>query len=327
MKKRLYILAILFLSIILPQKILSQEIIELYPSEKTSFSNPADLGMFKQDCYIPCIIADNREMPDDGSEDIYQYDLYLKFRTKGKTTMDLFMWGQSYMYDFMIYDEDQNIVYQEFIDGYCYGYYGYLPAGTYIIRLAIDPYFSLFGALDFLITDVEPDDPDEIEPSTPSIPSTASFSSDQNYIHSRTFTSEDGKNYLDQVQYFDGLGRPVQTVQRAITPSTKDLVSIQEYDAFGREAESWLPGLSTGNGAYANIEAIKQSAKSAEMNNDTNPFSKPVYENSPLNRVLEQYGPGADWHNNSKRVQTAYKTNVAGNGLLNCVLYKAGLLH
>ncbi|MDU1893072.1 MAG: hypothetical protein E6767_20540, partial [Dysgonomonas sp.] len=35
----------------------------------------------------------------------------------------------------------------------------------------------------------------EPDPSTPSIPSTASFSSDQNYIHSRTFTSEDGKNY------------------------------------------------------------------------------------------------------------------------------------
>ncbi|MDU1893045.1 MAG: DUF6443 domain-containing protein, partial [Dysgonomonas sp.] len=216
----------------------------------------------------------------------------------------------------------------------------YFDAGTYTFHfeVEIDGPFQYFEIPDEFIeyginSDYElyfgfyllpPSEPVQPDPFTPSIPSTASLSSDQNYIHSRTFTSEDGKKYLDQVQYFDGLGRPVQTVQRAITPSAKDLVSIQEYDAFGREAESWLPGLSTGNGAYANIEAVKQSAKNAEMNNDTNPFSKPVYENSPLNRVLEQYGPGADWHNNSKRVQTAYKTNVAGNGLLNCVLYAAG---
>lgn len=62
-----------------------------------------------------------------------------------------------------------------------------------------------------------------------------SQSATQNYILSRTYTTADGSRYLDQVQYFDGLGRPVQTVQRGITPSTADLVSL-EYDAFGRES-------------------------------------------------------------------------------------------
>src|ERR1035437_9311187 len=32
------------------------------------------------------------------------------------------------------------------------------------------------------------------------------------------------------IQYFDGLGRTSQTVQRAITPTTADLVSGIEYD-------------------------------------------------------------------------------------------------
>ncbi|MFT4223128.1 DUF6443 domain-containing protein, partial [Dysgonomonas sp.] len=47
---------------------------------------------------------------------------------------------------------------------------------------------------------------------------TESFSTNQNFILTRTYTASDGSHYLDQVQYFDGLGRPVQTVQRGITP-------------------------------------------------------------------------------------------------------------
>ncbi|MFT4224369.1 DUF6443 domain-containing protein, partial [Dysgonomonas sp.] len=45
-----------------------------------------------------------------------------------------------------------------------------------------------------------------------------SQSTNQNFILTRTYTASDGSHYLDQVQYFDGLGRPVQTVQRGITP-------------------------------------------------------------------------------------------------------------
>ncbi|HMM05027.1 DUF6443 domain-containing protein, partial [Dysgonomonas sp.] len=71
---------------------------------------------------------------------------------------------------------------------------------------------------------------------------TYSQSADQNYVRTRTYTNETGTAYLDQIQYFDGLGRPMQTVQRGITPDGKDLVSIQEYDAFGRESNTWLAG-------------------------------------------------------------------------------------
>ncbi|WP_255498815.1 DUF6443 domain-containing protein, partial [Dysgonomonas sp. ZJ709] len=127
------------------------------------------------------------------------------------------------------------------------------------------------------------------------------------------------------IQYFDGLGRPVQTVQRGITPSGADLISLQEYDSFGRESNTWLPATMPGNnGAFAALATIQANAKTTNTNNgtkDDNPFSKPVYEASPLNRVVLQYGPGADWHTNSKAVKTDYMTNTA-TGDQSCSIFK-----
>lgn len=143
---------------------------------------------------------------------------------------------------------------------------------------------------------------------------TESFSTTQNYILTRTYTTENGSLYLDQIQYFDGLGRPVQTVQRGITPTTKDLVALQEYDAYGRESNSWLPAVISGNnGAFVNPATIKTNAISSN-GSDLKPYSLPVYEASPLNRVLKQFGPGVDWQNNSKAVHTGYLTNKAKSG-------------
>lgn len=150
----------------------------------------------------------------------------------------------------------------------------------------------------------------------------------KNYIKSKSYLTETGVN-LESIQYFDGLGRLNQTVERGITPNGSDLVSLQEYDAFGRDSESWLPGVvASNNGAFVAPETVKERAKVANLN-DANPFSKPIYEASLLNRVVEQYGPGANWHQDyslakGKAVRTAYKTNVAGDAKLNCILYKAG---
>ncbi len=152
----------------------------------------------------------------------------------------------------------------------------------------------------------------------------SSASSNQNYIQTRTYTTDDGSRYMEAIQYFDGLGRPVQTVQRGITPNTADLVTYQEYDAFGRESNAWLPAVISGNnGAFVTPATVKTAAVSSN-GNDQKPYSMPVYEASPLNRVMEQYGPGQDWHNNSKKVSTAYKTNISGDATLNCKLYIAG---
>src|SRR5690606_11448105 len=54
------------------------------------------------------------------------------------------------------------------------------------------------------------------------------------------------------IQYFDGLGRPIQTVMTQGSPDRKDIVQPVVYDAFGREAKKYLPYApdGTGNGWY-----------------------------------------------------------------------------
>ena len=41
----------------------------------------------------------------------------------------------------------------------------------------------------------------------------------ENYIVTKTYTQGDNTTEITQIQYFDGLGRPVETVMKAFTVS------------------------------------------------------------------------------------------------------------
>jgi len=110
------------------------------------------------------------------------------------------------------------------------------------------------------------------------------------------------------IQYFDGLGRPSQTVQRAITPSGADLVTGIMYDSFGRVSLQWLPAVTAGNNGAYYPDFATQAASS---NEDAMPYSLTEYEPSPLNRVKGQYGAGADWYNAGKKKTVDYTINAA----------------
>ena len=168
--------------------------------------------------------------------------------------------------------------------------------------------------------------------------STTAIPSSQNYVitltplgQTKSVTYKDGTitvdrtiegdvNVLTQIQYFDGLGRPIQTVQKGITPAKSDLVTYQEYDPLGREERSWLPSVGAGNnGAFMTLANVKTKANATY--GDSVAYSKPVYEASPLNRILQQYGPGAAWKA-SGSVKTSYLTNLAtGDAKLICSLF------
>ncbi|MDR0823804.1 MAG: DUF6443 domain-containing protein, partial [Prevotella sp.] len=145
---------------------------------------------------------------------------------------------------------------------------------------------------DLPITDLPPDSsPSKDFPSIEPLV----VSSDQNYIHTRTMTNDTGTTYLDAIQYFDGLGRPMQTVQKGVTPAQADLVTYQEYDAFGREEKTWLPAVAaSNNGAFVPLASFKDKAMTTYNSTAYHPaadsvaYSMPVYEASPLNRVLER---------------------------------------
>lgn len=130
-------------------------------------------------------------------------------------------------------------------------------------------------------------------------------------------------NSITSYQYFDDLGRPWQTVQVGINPSQLDLVAYQEYDAAGRNSSSWLPvnAASGNNGKPLSLSTVQSRSQLSSNYGDGKAYSKPVYEASPLDRVLEQYGPGQEWHNNGKRVKTEYLSNTA-DGELSCRWYR-----
>lgn len=137
-----------------------------------------------------------------------------------------------------------------------------------------------------------------------------------NYIRTRAMLHEsDTSKYIETIQYYDGLGRPYVNVQKGITPNHANLMTLQEYDAAGREAKTWLPCVTVSD--YVTPDAFKSSVADC-YDGDARPYSESVYEDSPLNRIVQQYGPGHTWANHP--VSTSYMTNTQ-TGELSCNLY------
>jgi len=169
----------------------------------------------------------------------------------------------------------------------------------------------------------------QVNPSTcnPYAGTTDNITSSQNYIRSRTYTNSESTLYLDQIAYFDGLGRPMQSIQRGITPEGNDLVTYQEYDVVGREYRSWLPTVASGNnGAYIPLAGFETKAMGTYNNTtyhpvaDSVPYSKLEYDSSPLSRIMNQYGPGMAWQKSGMKVFTQYWSNTT-SGWLSCTKY------
>src|SRR5690606_33950064 len=94
-----------------------------------------------------------------------------------------------------------------------------------------------------------------------------------------------------QVQYFDGLGRPQQTVAVGQSPTGMDIVQHVSYDAYGRQDMQYLPYTAAGNGAYqptapaaaisfysANAMGLQQISPSDLIR----PYRQTFFEESPL---------------------------------------------
>lgn len=74
-------------------------------------------------------------------------------------------------------------------------------------------------------------------------------------------SSDQNINVLTEVQYFDGFGNLIQTVQQGITPQKNDLVSILE-NRYIRESQEWLPIPKGSNGSFHDLTSFKTDAQS-----------------------------------------------------------------
>src|SRR3569833_3618759 len=90
-----------------------------------------------------------------------------------------------------------------------------------------------------------------------------SQSADQNFIRTRTprqkisttaqleQLSPDKNSVQPDIRYFDGLGRPLQSVQQQASPSGTDIVQPMAYDQYGRAVVNYHPYAETsGDGTY-----------------------------------------------------------------------------
>ncbi|WP_265130983.1 RHS repeat-associated core domain-containing protein [Chryseobacterium oranimense] len=137
----------------------------------------------------------------------------------------------------------------------------------------------------------------------------------ENYIYSRTYlepvtTSSSSAKQTQEVSYFDGLGRPKQSIAIKATPSGKDLVTPVEYDDFGRQVKDMLPlpQQNTNSGGIFTSPDITGAV--SIYGNASNYYGEKKLENSPLNRLEEQAAPGEPWKMGSgKTIKYTYQSN------------------
>ncbi len=149
-----------------------------------------------------------------------------------------------------------------------------------------------------------------------------------NYVAS--FTARNAQTSLDSVtnnsttsiSYMDGLGKSIQQVLFKGSPDkSKDiLLGTTVYDNQSRPKLNYLPTPSDVNTGVPNTNF--QSLAKAFYDNDNNPFSETVYEESPLNRPLQTFGAGQAWRTANKFV--AYDYLTAGGGFLDFKLTANG---
>jgi RHS repeat-associated protein len=159
------------------------------------------------------------------------------------------------------------------------------------------------------------------------VPFVSAASSSQNYISTRIFKQSgmdpnnlSGRSICEvneTIQYFDGLGRPLQTVQVQGSPGFKDIVQPVAYDAFGREKFKYQPyATPTGTtGAFRDAaigdQASFYNAPTAGIKATVYPFAETVFEASPLNRVQQQGAPGEAWQiSGGHTIKAEYGTNL-----------------
>lgn len=129
------------------------------------------------------------------------------------------------------------------------------------------------------------------------------------WISGRRFTSEEGRTWMTDIAYYDGLGRPEQTVEKWSTPDYGDIVTLREYDAVGRETILWNATEVGSDGLRKTPPAIRSSAI-AEYGDD-NPYTETVYENSAMDRVSSQWLQGEANRDAGASTEVEYGSSTA----------------
>jgi RHS repeat-associated protein len=133
----------------------------------------------------------------------------------------------------------------------------------------------------------------------------------------------DENQKIEGITYYDGLGRPIQTVSVNAGGEKQNIIQHIEYDGLGRTSKDYLPystpdQVITDPLLYTDPSELKTNIynfyNTDKYEYTPNPFSQTVYENSPQSRPLNQGAPGSSWAINpdigdEHTIKTVYQTN------------------
>jgi RHS repeat-associated protein len=198
----------------------------------------------------------------------------------------------------------------------------------YLITLTLLPYFS-FGQK--LPQTISPGSLMQVPAPTVALYTGPSYIGDTllNYVRTWTaqqpYTSESAllavtapSGVQHATVYFDGFGRPIETVSWQMSGTGNDLVAPQVYDAFGRQAYSFLPYEASSNtGLFQSTPFSSQDTFYSSIYPSDIPgykgeqvfYGQSQFEASPLNRPLVVSAPGNSWAGSGLGVQTQYLIN------------------
>ncbi|SDH84874.1 RHS repeat-associated core domain-containing protein [Chryseobacterium taeanense] len=134
------------------------------------------------------------------------------------------------------------------------------------------------------------------------------LSADKNYIYTKTCLDADCVKKAEIVQYFDGLGRPVQSVAIKATPLGRDMVTPVEYNSVGKQVKDYLPIPQAGTSGGAFYDAPFDGVPAAYGTERI--YSEKIYDNVYTYRVKQVVSLGNAW--TQKPVNLGYDTNIAG---------------
>jgi len=131
--------------------------------------------------------------------------------------------------------------------------------------------------------------------------------------------------HVQTLQYIDGFGRGIESIVKAGSPNSKDIISFTKYDVYGRVSKAYLPyEATTTTGVYTDpANAITAQGIFYTTNTtankiayDASPFSQTEYETSPLQRVIKQGGVGDGFQPNQNYKTVNYRSNTTADNVL-----------
>ncbi|MCD8173653.1 MAG: DUF6443 domain-containing protein [Alistipes sp.] len=127
---------------------------------------------------------------------------------------------------------------------------------------------------------------------------------DENWKIERTFISPE-KSITDIV-YYDGLGRPEQSIKVAASPDNKNIITLFSYES-RLYSYNFLPYVGAGSTSSRVADPFAEQRKfyaelfpSESQSNRT--FYETRYETSPFNRITDYFNVGKDYEPQGKKL-------------------------